>query len=299
MFTKIVVGVDGLDGGEDALALANVLAGPEARIVAVNAFPCETHPTRASVGGYEELMRDDTLRMLNRVTEGGKATDLRAIPDVSPARALHHEAERQHADLLVIGSSHRGAIGRVLLGDVSRSTMHGSPCPVVIAPHDYREHPQPIRVIGVGFDAGPEAAAAAEFAAALAMAFDGELRVVTAVPGPTAFMTGYWYSYNYNWPEIAAGRHEQATKELDELLGGFEVAAKGTVVEGSAVERLGELSEDVDLLVTGSRGWGAARRVLLGSTSDGLAHHAHCPVVVVPSPVSEPQQAEESEVAHA
>jgi nucleotide-binding universal stress UspA family protein len=42
------------------------------------------------------------------------------------------------------------------------------------------------------------------------------------------------------------------------------------------------LSRDVDLIVTGSRGWGPIRRVALGSLSDRLIHHASCPVLVVP-----------------
>ena len=45
-----------------------------------------------------------------------------------------------------------------------------------------------------------------------------------------------------------------------------------------------ELGEQVDLLVIGSRRWGAATRVLVGSTGEALLHDAACPVLVVPRP---------------
>ena len=44
------------------------------------------------------------------------------------------------------------------------------------------------------------------------------------------------------------------------------------------------LNEKVDLIVTGSRGLGTARRTILGSVSDYVVHHTSCPVCVVPPP---------------
>lgn len=51
------------------------------------------------------------------------------------------------------------------------------------------------------------------------------------------------------------------------------------------------MSEHVDLIVAGSRGWGATHRVMLGSTTNRLTHHVHCPVIVVPSPVADSKRA--------
>ena len=52
--------------------------------------------------------------------------------------------------------------------------------------------------------------------------------------------------------------------------------------EGQAADVLVTEAKDADLLVVGSRGLGGFRGLLLGSTSQQCAHHAPCPLVVVP-----------------
>ena len=53
--------------------------------------------------------------------------------------------------------------------------------------------------------------------------------------------------------------------------------------EGRAAEEIVELAEDIGagLIVMGSRGRGRLRRALMGSVSDAVVRHAHCPVTII------------------
>jgi nucleotide-binding universal stress UspA family protein len=54
-------------------------------------------------------------------------------------------------------------------------------------------------------------------------------------------------------------------------------------VTGLPAEELLNASADADLIVVGSRGAGGFKRLLMGSVSTQVTHHARCPVVVIPS----------------
>ena len=60
------------------------------------------------------------------------------------------------------------------------------------------------------------------------------------------------------------------------------VTADGAVVVGDPAGELVAATEDLDLLVLGSRRWGPVHRLALGSTSERVIRHAACPVLVPP-----------------
>ncbi len=86
-----------------------------------------------------------------------------------------------------------------------------------------------------------------------------------------------------------AAELEKARQIADELilkvtskLGDAQPAAVNVkVVNGFPAQELIEASRDSDLIVVGSRGSGGFARLMMGSVSSQVAHHAHCPVVVV------------------
>jgi nucleotide-binding universal stress UspA family protein len=74
-----------------------------------------------------------------------------------------------------------------------------------------------------------------------------------------------------------------AVEEAMQELGGAPVEVEIKVEPGRPSQVLLDASADACLLVVGSRGSGAWGRLTLGSTSTEVVHHAHLPVVVVPS----------------
>lgn len=57
------------------------------------------------------------------------------------------------------------------------------------------------------------------------------------------------------------------------------------LVQGTTVETLLKEAEDVqaDMIIAGSHGKGAMRRLLVGSVSEGLLQHAKCPILIIPT----------------
>jgi nucleotide-binding universal stress UspA family protein len=138
-------------------------------------------------------------------------------------------------------------------------------------------------------DGSPEAERAARVAAELSGETGSELHVVHArpVPGAYAFSEAAAYA-----PEVDFDRlHEIAEREAQRVLeeqaakvseGGAQVAGTHARI-GRPDEQVVRLGEElgVGLIVIGSRGLGGVRRSLMGSVSDSVVRHAHCPVLVV------------------
>ena len=91
---------------------------------------------------------------------------------------------------------------------------------------------------------------------------------------------------------LAPERREYAETIVAEAVAELGNGATGEAVVGVAREELVRLSERVDLLVLGSRGYGPVRRALLGGSADRVVHEAACPVIVVPRGACEDHAAE-------
>jgi nucleotide-binding universal stress UspA family protein len=285
--STIIVGVDESQGSIDAIALASRLAGiTGSELMLVNVFPYDVHPSRAANRSFEEYLRRDSNDLLERRRSslGDQTVAIRAIPDVSSARGLHELAEQENAGLVVVGSTHTGRAGRVLPGSTAERLLHGSPCPVAVAPKGYAQRSSDeLAVIGCGYDASLSAAHALETAHRLAMTTGARLRVIRVFK-PLAFDTppdsvlmGGMASYNDTLHERASRELESAIATIDAERG---VEAEFTV--GDPEQLLAEASEQLDLLVVGSRGYGPMHAVMVGGVAGRLVREAACPVIVVP-----------------
>lgn len=278
---RLLVGYDGSDGGRDALELTRVLGeatGADVLVVAV--LPYGPLPIPYEILEEEEAERARPLFEEARERLGGLEVETRAFGGGSPAGVINDLAEKEKPDTIVVGSPHRGTLGRVVIGSVADGLLHGAPCEVMVAPSGYAsEEHGPFRTIAVAYDDTPESKAALKRAEALALACRGTI-VVYTVSAPPAVVPGA-AGYTPAIPPEAGSIVTQTVKAVDERL-----AATGRALSGVPGSAIVEACEDIeaDLLVAGSRGYGPVMRVLLGSVSTQLAHKAPCPVLVVPRP---------------
>jgi nucleotide-binding universal stress UspA family protein len=278
------VGYNDRPEGRDALALgagvAVALGGP---LIVTSVYPSDSVlspvPT-TELRAEAERIAGDGLEWLPDPVEA----DALALPAASPARGLHDLAEERHPAAIAVGSSHRGALGRVLAGTGATQLLSGSPCPVVVAPRGLADGaPVGLRRIAVGFDDSPESWNALQRAAALAAASGASVRVVHALSPLTLPPNAPLSPADIELERRRAG--ERATARAVASLSKA-VTPESRLVTGNPVSVLeAEARDEIDLLVLGSRGFGPLRRVLLGSVSAELMRQAPCPVMVVPRSV--------------
>ncbi|HEU5254237.1 MAG TPA: universal stress protein [Solirubrobacterales bacterium] len=278
---KVLVGFDGSDGGRDALELARVLAeATGAGVLVVAVLPYGPLPIPYELLEEEEAERAQPLFDEAKRRLDGLEVETRAFGGGTPAGVINDLAEREKIDALVVGSPHRGPVGRTLIGSVADGLLHGAPCEVLTVPRGYAEEEHgPFRTIAVAYDDTPEAKAALARAEAIALACRATV-VVYTVAAPVAVVPGA-AGYTPAIPPEAGPIVTRAVKGVDERL-----AATGRVLSGVPAPALAEACEEIgaDLLVAGSRGYGPLARVFLGSVSTQLMHKAPCPVLVVPRP---------------
>jgi nucleotide-binding universal stress UspA family protein len=276
---RILVGFDGSDGGRDALELARVLAeAMGAGVLVVTVLPYGPLPIPYEILEEEEAERARPLFDEARERLGGLEVETRAFGGGTPAGVINDLAEREGVDTIVVGSPHRGPVGRTLIGSVADGLLHGAPCEVLAAPRGYAaEEHGPFRTIAVAYDDSVEAKAAKKRAEAIALACRATI-VVFTVAAPVAVVPGA-AGYTPAIPPEAGPIVTRAVKGVDERL-----AATGRVLTGQPGPALAEACEEVgaDLVVAGSRGYGPLARVFLGSVSTQLTRKSACPVLVVP-----------------
>jgi nucleotide-binding universal stress UspA family protein len=278
---RLLVGYDGSDGGRDALELTRVLGeATEAGVLVATVLPYGPLPIPYRMLEEEEAERAAPLFAEAREWLGDLEVETRAFGGGSPAGVINDLAEREETETIVVGSPHRGPIGRTLIGSVADGLLHGAPCEVIAAPRGYAAERQgPFRTIAVAYDDTPESKAALGRAEALALACRATV-VVFTVAAPPAVVPGV-SGYTPAIAPEAARIVTETVKAVDER-----IAATGRALSGVPGPTILEACEEVaaDLLVAGSRGYGPVLRVLLGSVSTQLMHRAPCPVLVVPRP---------------
>lgn len=284
---RIAVGIDGFPEGQDAAALGQALAhvtGAQLMLVAVHSPPLLPAPPDLS---YSSLRRESqrALRAVRDSLAPGARTVTASDPSVP--HALHRVVQRHHRDLLVVGSSRLGRDGRVRIGKRTRQLLCHFECALAIAPRGmHRDPPRGLNRIGVGYDGRPESEAALSLAAAIAVAAGAKLRIQAIVDDrlPGVAWSTLGGIIGVKWDDLIQAEMDRIRERAVAAGRATGAALDVAVARGRPADALLALSEAVDLLVIGSRRWGPAARLLLGSTGEAIMHDAACAVLAVPRP---------------
>jgi len=279
----IVAGVDGSPPSNVAVSWAAREAAmrnvPLTLVHMLQAF-VPTFPQIPMASGVAVWQEEDGLQVLEQAVKiaedaiktGRKiaiARELKSSPPVPTLAELSEEAE-----MVVVGSNGRGALGRVLLGSVSSAVVRSAKCPVAVIRDEDPLMVDPAHApVLVGIDCSP----ASELA--VAIAFDAASR------------RGVGLTALHAWSDVAVYERpwldwqSEAERNLAEYLAGWQerypdVEVRRLVVPDHPGRELIEQSKSAQLVVVGSHGRGGLTGLLFGSVSNAVVHSSHTPVIV-------------------
>jgi nucleotide-binding universal stress UspA family protein len=251
MFERIVVGVDGSPAGFEALAQARRLLAPGGRLVAITVVT----PEIAVHAGFDAAYFAQQLWAEAREAHERAERALADLPLAEarlvqgrPIPVLLGAATDERADLVAVGSHGGTRAAGITFGSVATATLHEASCTVLVARPVAAPETFPNAIV-LGYDGSACADEAAAVADRLGESLQAPVRGVIAVGGKPLTLD------HFPWRQ---GLESDKRHPVDAL-----VAA----------------SEEVDLLVVGSRGLHGL--AALGSVSERTAHRARCSVLVV------------------
>lgn len=276
-FRRILVGFDADDSSRDALALAKALCldcGAELIIGSIRAdWPDlrggEHH--RLAIAQDEARIGAEASRLLDSLPFTVRVTSAGDEPS-----GLKELAAAEQADLIVLGSTHRGPLGRVLPGSVGERVLDGAPCSVAIAPRGLADRELRLRQIAVAHDGSREAARALDLAIRLAERSAASLLIIGAVDLDLD-LTGLQPQSALEAEEARMLRHLKRARQTVPT----PIATEIRLLHGPPDRVLVEAAAGADLLLLGSRGhYGQVRRLFLGSVASRVARSAPCPTLI-------------------
>jgi nucleotide-binding universal stress UspA family protein len=281
----VIAGVDGGASGKDALVLGRWAA----EVLGVPLVVAVVHPAPAAgAGRVDAEWIADRHRAAEAVLDGARTVlkdatgpiTYRAVASSSASHGLHDLAEELGAQAIVVGSGRSAPPMRLFAGSTAERLLAGSSCPIAVAPNAMQTPPGSLGRIGVAYIDTPDGRAALEAAAALAARTGSPVRLYTVVTdNDTTLPPLIGEDTERAFQSLARDTYEVALLAAAATVPDTEVDFE--IRTGNVVDTLAEL-DDVDVLFCGSRGYGPARRVLLGGVSTKLMRRAKRPVVVVP-----------------
>ena len=288
MFDCILIPLDGSEAAEVALTVAEAVPSRHVRLLVV-----ESELDHLSAVCSPKM---DCWAYLERVAEPlrRQGRQVEKIADFGdPARRI--VASATTADLVIMGSHGRGAMGRFLLGSIAEWVARHAPAPTMIVRGGQRPvATMPLTRIVVPLDGSPLAEQALPMAVALAGGMGLSVHLVRVVD----------FDFVRATVEAGPAAAEACVRQQAELVRGANAylaeqvlaprnrgcAATSEVRVGAPAGELLAVIREGDLVVLTTHGRGGLERWFLGSVAEELVRHAAAPVLLVRATADEPKQ---------
>ena len=284
---RVLLASDGSDEARRATRWLRDLPLPSDTKICVLVVATLTKPPRD--GQSLKQLRQDVLAAAHRVG-ASTATILRSrwseievvVVLGDPTVEIVHSAEQAPVDMIVLGARGLTRRERWLLGSTSLTVARYAPCPVLVV----RGRTGPVRRVLVGVDGSETARAALRFVRIVRRPDDVHVGLLHVRPAPIA-AGGRRRRRSAADPEsgqdLRPADADAVLADAAAVLGETGGPVERLASEGDRAREIVRIAEDrdVDLVVVGARGLGTLERLLLGSVSEAVLHHAGRPVLIV------------------
>ncbi len=294
----VLVPLDGSETGERAVPWAKAVAGSDAQIVLMEVTPVAS--TVRSIGGQvigtaetiqegyrqmaEQQLGDAVVKWFGK---DDKVSTVIAIGD--PGEQILAAAEEKDADLIVMSSHGRGAIGRFVSGSVADRVVRHAPLPVmIIGPEGDIATDAKIGRVIAPIEDSDLSRAALPIAGAIAKLAGAPVLVINVVVPTTDIVTIYPGMVGTVPASAIDDSHDQLTVAartiVDQAVAFLKndgVDASGEIYQGGAANSIMSALQPGDVIVLSSHARSGLARWVIGSTSMKLIRNGQAPVVVV------------------
>jgi nucleotide-binding universal stress UspA family protein len=258
-----------------------------AAAVVERARPAGADPIEDEYRGYLASQASASLGRVVDQASGDVDISVTVHQSTSIPNGVMELAGQHSADLVVVGSSSSGLLGRVALGSVTERLVHTSEVPVAIAPRGYPPSPVPIQRLTVAYGGGADAVGLIATSAKLAKQWNVRLRIASFTARPFTMFGG---SIERSAEELVVQQWTRKTtdavvQQLDDARARVSIPDVDLVIGSGtewreAVESVGWKAGD--MLLLGSGAAGPLAHVFLGSAASKILRHAPVPVMIVP-----------------
>lgn len=299
---KVMIAVDGSAGAFEAVDQIGRLLAPNSDQVALYCSPPQVRVKRSQLDpavlaraqeGVAKAVFEESRKRLPEPLRARSET----ITGMQDARhSIAQAAEAWGANMLGVGARGLGALERLLLGSVSRATVHHSAVPTYVARSRPKEAGAAFNVL-LACETPELGQAAAKLLAGLTWPAGSGFTTVSVVQSIFAGKVPDWLEQQARGPDVEAMVQAWAKEHQEEVQGcqakmeQFVATLPAPLNTAKVVVAEGEPSREIlataqrekaDLIVVGSQHKRTVATIILGSTSEAVLNHAGCSVLVVP-----------------